>query len=121
WVAALLSVLVVVLLAGVKASQFGAMAKQGKSFAPPPESITSAKVEAQDWPVTRTAVGSLVAIRGVTLSSELAGTVRRIQFENGSFVQQGDVLISLDTSTEEAQLESALADAQLARQTLTRN
>jgi membrane fusion protein, multidrug efflux system len=121
WVAALLSVLLLVLLAGVKASQFGAMAKQGKSFTPPPTSVTSAKVEAQDWPVTRTAVGSLVAMRGVTLSSELAGKVRRIQFENGTFVQHGDVLISLDTSTEEAQLQSALADAQLAQQTLTRN
>jgi membrane fusion protein (multidrug efflux system) len=120
WVGALGLLVVLVALGGVKAAQIGAMVKQGKAFKPPPESVTAATVVAQDWPAERSTVGSLVAIRGVTLSSELSGTVREIQFENGTFVQQGDVLVHLDTSTEEAQLQGALADAKLSKQNLAR-
>jgi membrane fusion protein (multidrug efflux system) len=120
WVGALGLLVVLVALGGVKAAQIGAMVKQGKTFKPPPESVTAATVTAQDWPAERSTVGTLVAIRGVTLSSELSGSVREIQFENGTFVQQGDVLVHLDTSTEEAQLQGALADAKLSKQNLVR-
>src|SRR4051812_8009593 len=107
WAGAAALVVVLLLLGGVKAAQFSAMAKQGKSFKPPPESVTAATVESQRWPAVRSAVGTLIAVRGVTLSSELSGTVRAIGFENGTFVQTGDVLVHLDTSTEEAQLKGA--------------
>jgi membrane fusion protein (multidrug efflux system) len=120
WVGALGLLVLLLALGGVKAAQFTAMAKQGKAFKPPPESVTSATVVAQDWPAERSTVGTLVAVRGVTLSPELVGTVRDIRFENGSFVQQGDVLVHLDTTTEEAQLQGALADAKLSRQNLER-
>jgi len=46
--------------------------------------------------------------------------VREIAFQNGGPVKQGQVLVRLDTSSEQAQLEGALADAELARQTLDR-
>ncbi len=38
-----------------------------------------------------------------------------MKFENGSSVQKGDVLVQLDVSSEQAQLRSAEADAELAR------
>jgi membrane fusion protein (multidrug efflux system) len=120
WVGALGLLVVLLALGGVKASQFNAMAKAGKAFKPPPESVTAATVTAQDWPAERSTVGTLVAVRGVTLSPELPGTVRDIRFENGTFVQQGDVLVHLDTTTEEAQLSGAIADAKLSRQNLER-
>jgi membrane fusion protein, multidrug efflux system len=113
-------VLLVAVLAGIKAGQIGKMVKAGKSFAPPPESVTSAKVEARDWETTRAAIGSLVAFQGVTLGAELAGTVRAISFDSGASVKKGQVLVKLDTSTEEAQLASAKADASLAKLSLER-
>ena len=113
-------VLAVVALAGIKALQIGAMIKAGKSFAVPPESVTSAKVEAVKWRATRPAVATLAAVRAVTVSSELPGTVRDIGFESGSFVRRGDLLVKLDTSVEEAQLKAAEADESLAKETLQR-
>lgn len=105
----------IVALAGVKAAQIGAMIKSGKSFVPPPEAVTSAKVEAVRWQASRAAVGTLVALRAVTVASELPGLVREIGFDSGAFVRRGDVMVKLDTSTEEAQLAAAEADGALAK------
>ena len=58
--------------------QIRAMIGAGKSFVPPPEAVTSAKVEALEWQSGRTAVGTLVAVRAVTVASEVPGLVRRI-------------------------------------------
>jgi membrane fusion protein (multidrug efflux system) len=122
WIVAVGALLgVVLVLVGVKAAQIRAMINAGKSFAPPPESVSSAKVEATQWESSRSAVGTLVAVRAVTVASEVPGLVRRIGFESGAFVRRGDVLVELDASTEEAQLAAARADGELARATLERS
>ncbi len=108
------------LLAGVKGGQIAAMMKAGKSFAPPPESVSSAKVQAAEWQSSRAAIGTLVAVRAVTVGAELPGTVREVDFESGAAVKRGQVLIRLDTSTEQAQLEASEAEATLARINLDR-
>jgi membrane fusion protein (multidrug efflux system) len=121
WIVAVVGLLVVVgLLAGIKAGQIGTMIRAGKAFVPPPESVTSAKVESTEWESARSAVATLVAVRAVTVGSELSGLVRDIQFESGAAVRKGALLVKLDTSTEEAQLESAVAEATLARLNLER-
>lgn len=113
-------ILVIAVLAGVKIGQIGTMIRAGKSFVPPPESVTSAKVEATEWEATRAAIGTLVAVRAVTVGAELSGTVREIGFDSGAFVKKGAIMVKLDTSTEEAQLAAAVADATLAKATLER-
>jgi membrane fusion protein (multidrug efflux system) len=121
WIVTVVSLLGVVgLLGGVKAGQIGAMIAAGKSFSPPPESITSARVETVEWQAQREAVATLVAVRGVTLSAELPGAVRAIEFQSGSTVRRGAVLVRLDTAMEEALLSSARAEATLARLSLDR-
>ena len=114
-------VAVVLILVGIKAAQIRSMINAGKSFAPPPESVTSAKVEASQWESSRSAVGTLVAVRAVTVASEVPGLVRRIGFDSGAVVRRGEVLVELDASTEQAQLTAAKADAELARATLERS
>jgi membrane fusion protein, multidrug efflux system len=113
-------VAVVGALAGVKAGQIFTMVRASESFAPPPEAVASAKVEQARWEATRAAIGSVVAVRGVTIAAELPGRVRDIAFESGASVKRGDVLVRLDTSAEEAQLASAVAEASLARTNLER-
>jgi membrane fusion protein (multidrug efflux system) len=113
-------VLVIALLAVIKFGQFGTMFKASKSFALPPESVTSAKVEASEWQQSRSAVGTLIAVRAVTIASEVTGTVRKLGFDSGALVRRGQMLVELDISTEEAQLAAALADAELARANLER-
>ncbi|WP_242343004.1 efflux RND transporter periplasmic adaptor subunit [Anaeromyxobacter terrae] len=121
WILVIVGLVVVVgVLVGVKAGQIVTMVRASESFAPPPEAVTSAKVEAAQWEGTRAAIGSLVAMRGVILGAELPGTIREISFESGSAVKRGQVLVKLDTSAEEAQLAAAVADASLARVSLKR-
>src|SRR5882672_6750005 len=77
WLFAIAALLgVVVILAGIKAAQIGTMIKAGKSFAMPPESVTSAKVVAEEWQGSSGAVGTLVAVRSVTLSSDLGTMIK---------------------------------------------
>jgi len=116
WVLSILGLIAVVgVLAGIKAGQIGAMIGAGKKFVPPPESVTSARVVGAEWQAARAAIGTLVAVHGVTVGAELPGLVREVAFESGAWVRKGQVLIRLDTSTEEAQLAAAAADAALAR------
>ncbi|MGC4000453.1 MAG: efflux RND transporter periplasmic adaptor subunit [Anaeromyxobacter sp.] len=111
---------VVLFLVGTKALQIGSMIKAGESFVIPPEAVSSSPVTAERWAGTRSAIGSLTAVRGVTLGSEVAGIVKDISFESGSAVHKGAVLVRLDSSAEEAQLDAARADATLAKVNLDR-
>ncbi|ADO68488.1 Secretion protein, family HlyD [Stigmatella aurantiaca DW4/3-1] len=86
----------------------------------PPETVTSAKAEAVEWQASQRAVGTVIAVRGVTLGAEVSGIVRDIGFENGARVKKGQVLVQLDNSSEAAQLKGAEADAELARLTHVR-
>lgn len=116
WIAAIAGLIVVVaVLAGVKVAQISKMMGAGKSFAIPPEAVASAKVQASEWRQVQPAIGTVVAVHGATLGVELNGTVREIAFDSGASVKRGALLVRFDTSTEEAQLAGAEAEAQLAR------
>ena len=115
WIIAIAGVvLVIAILAGIKVTQIRKMMASGKTFKLPPESVTTTKVEKTSWLASREAVGTLVAVRAVTVASELAGQVKQINFDSGADVHKGDLLLKLDTSVEEAQLASAEADLKLA-------
>jgi len=106
--------LVVLVLGGIKASQIGAMIAAGESFVPPAQAVTTAEVRQVSWKPELTAVGSMVAVQGVTVASEVPGTITEIAFKSGQTVEKGDLLVRLDTSIERAQLASAVASAKLA-------
>ena len=107
-------------LAGVKALQIKKLIDSGKSYAEPPESVSSALVREETWQGTLTAIGSVMAVQGVTVSPEIPGIILEISFESGAVVSQGDLLVRLDTSLEEAQLRALQAQEELARLNLTR-
>ena len=104
-----------IVLAGIKAWQIHAMIAFSNTFVPPPETISSAVAHEEKWQDTLTAIGSVDPQNGVTLASEVPGTVAEIAVPDGSIVAKGDLLIKLDTSSEEAQLRSAEAQTELAR------
>jgi membrane fusion protein (multidrug efflux system) len=107
-------------LGGIKALQIDTMIAQGKQYVPPPETVTTAEVQSATWPSVLTAVGSLEAVQGVTVTAELNGKVVHIAFEPGSAVKAGDLLVQQDTTSEKAQLRSAEASLELARLNLER-
>jgi membrane fusion protein (multidrug efflux system) len=115
-----LVVAVLIVLAGVKVLQIRFLISAAKSMVPPPETIASVVVRSEKWPDSLTAVGSVSADQGVTVAPEISGTVSEIDFESGAQVKQGDLLVRLDTSLEQAQLRSAEAQAKLAQLTAER-
>jgi membrane fusion protein (multidrug efflux system) len=109
-------VLVIVgVLAAIEATHIKAMIAFGKAYVPPPETISSAVAHEENWQDTLTAVGSINAAQGVTVAAEVPGTVTEIDFESGAVVAKGDLLLRLDTSSEEAQLNAVKAQVELAR------
>jgi membrane fusion protein (multidrug efflux system) len=107
-------------LAFIKITQFKVMA-QAKSSIMPDEIVTDAEVISEEWEPTLNSVGSLAPYQGVTVTTESSGIVDKITFEPGSEVKQGDLLVKMDTSVLEAQLQAAEARANLARLSATRS
>jgi membrane fusion protein (multidrug efflux system) len=99
----------------VKVRQFQAMAGQFAAMHPPPDAVTTIVAKREKWPATLSAIGTVAAVQGVTVSADLPGIVDRIGFDSGRTVQAGDILVQLDTRQEQAQLAAAEAQLELAR------
>ena len=112
--------LLVAAIIGIKASQIMDLIAAGKTFQIPPISIQVTEAITQSWADQFDAVGTIESVQGVTLANEVAGKVEKIAFESGSMVAAGDVLVILDKASEEAQLRSAMAAAELANLNLSR-
>jgi len=103
---AFLGLLVLVgVLGGIKFLQIKRMTSKGP-YAPPPATVTAATAESATWESRLTAVGSLEAVQGVTVTAEAKGKVIRVAFNPGANVQHGDLLVQQDISSETAQLHS---------------
>jgi len=112
-----LVVVIVGALVTIKFKQISGLIKAGEAgqkAGPPPESIGTAIAKEDTWEGTLTAVGSIAAAKGVTVSNESPGVVTAIHFESGDYVRAGQILVELDTSVERAQLASAEARKELA-------
>jgi membrane fusion protein (multidrug efflux system) len=99
----------------VKFKQIQTAIAQGAAFQPPPEAVTTVVAAQERWPSTLNAIGTMAAVRGVTVSADLAGIVDEILFESGQSVREGQVLVVLDTRQEQAQMAAAEAQRVLAR------
>jgi len=104
----------------VKFRQIQTAIAQASAFQPPPEAVTTIVAEQEQWPSTLHAIGTMVAVHGVTVSADLPGIVEKISFDSGRTVGAGDVLVQLDTSQERAQLAAAEAQRDLANINLER-
>ena len=100
-------------LLDVKVTQFKTMMSSPMQM--PATTVTSAVVKEEDWAPRLSAVGSVSAVQGAVLSTDLAGTVAEVKFESGGEAKKGDVLVKLVASQEEADLELARNDLARAR------
>jgi membrane fusion protein (multidrug efflux system) len=111
-------VALVVLIFGIKVLQIGKM--MSMPMVMPPTTVSSAIAKEEDWAPTLSAIGSVSAVQGAVVSTELGGVVAEIDFQNGGVAKKGDILMRLDSSAEEAQLRTAQADLELARANVER-
>jgi membrane fusion protein (multidrug efflux system) len=86
----------------------------------PIESVNIAVARERPYRPTTTSVGTVLALTSVTLRNELAGTVRQVMLVPGQVVEAGTVLVALDVSVEQAELDAETAQADLAATTLAR-
>lgn len=87
----------------------------------PPVTVATMKVKSEQWRNRTQATGSLRAIRGVDVTTEIAGLITTIPLQPGTEVKKGDLLVKLNTDTEQAQLEALQATEKLAQITLARD
>jgi membrane fusion protein (multidrug efflux system) len=79
-----------------------------------PVTVSSTDVIEQHWTRQISAVGTLAAVNGANLTTEVAGIIDEIHFDSGSEVEAGDPIISLVSTTDEAELASLEAAVRLA-------
>lgn len=114
-------ILLIGLLAGIKGQQFAAMAEMGAAMMPPPEVIATGEVTSEQWEQTLRSVGTLEAVRGVTITADFSGRVEVINFVSGAEVKKGDLLLQQNIEAEQAQLAAAQASLALAKANLSRS
>jgi membrane fusion protein (multidrug efflux system) len=81
--------------------------------ASPPQTVTTLSVDFSDWQPQVQAVGGLRAVRGVDVTTEIAGLVRTVRFRSGEDARAGQVLVELNADTDVAQLRALEAAADL--------
>ena len=82
--------------------------------------VSSAVAFEDTWPLRLNAVGTVRAVKGTDVTTETSGIVDSIQFESGDSVDAGAVLVTLDRSTDLAELQALEAQAVLTAQELAR-
>jgi membrane fusion protein (multidrug efflux system) len=107
-------------LAAWKYTGLAASAAASANQPEPMEVITAAVATEREHRRTTTSIGTVLALRSITLRNEVAGTVSRVQLTPGQIVDAGTVLVAIDASVEEAELEAQRAQAGLAKTTLDR-
>ena len=113
-------VVIILVIGGIKGKQIEFMIDSGESYVQPPETVSVVAVEQQTWPNTLSAVGSLEAWQGLTLTAEVEGRIANIHFDSGQQVKAGDVLIEQEAGNQQAQLRATQARLELAKSNLQR-
>lgn len=88
----------------------GFIAKMGQ----PVPTVATSQAMLETWPPQLRAIGSFRAVKGVEVAPQVGGVIRAIRFESAQDVKQGDLLVEIDDSTEQADLkanEAALLNA----------
>ena len=86
----------------------------------PAAAIQATHVQFSDFQPSHTVLGESVAINQVMLKNERAGKIVYLNLDPSNVVKQGQILVRIDDSEEQAQLKSAKATAILKQQTLSR-
>jgi membrane fusion protein (multidrug efflux system) len=107
-------------LAAWKANSLSAADAASSQQHEPTEAVGAAVAQAREHRQATSAIGTVLALRSVTLRNELAGTVKHVALHPGQVVEPGTVLVALDVSVEQADLRAQEAQLALAKTSLER-
>lgn len=80
----------------------------------PAATVAAIAARSMVWTQYIPALGAINATQEVDVTGEVAGKITQIHFQSGQKVDQGDVLLELDTSVAAAQLKGLIAEQKLA-------
>lgn len=86
-----------------------------------PQTVSAVSAQVQEWNKNIDAVGSFTAIKGIDVSTEVAGIIEDIYFNSGDYLTEGTLLAKLRDEDDLALLASLKADAHLAKITHDRD
>ncbi len=84
----------------------------------PMESVMVAVAKEVEHRQITTSIGTVLALRSITLRNELPGTVREVRLIPEQVVEAGTLLVALDVSVEEADLKAQEAQVVLIKSVL---
>jgi len=76
----------------------------------PPETISAEPARTDSWQPQIAAIGTVTAFQGIDVTPKVGGVVTEVHFESGQDVKAGELLVKLDTGTEEADIRSIEAE-----------
>ena len=91
----------------------GAPASPGGAAAAPAVNVTTFTAQRRDWPVTLSASGTVTPLNTVEIRPQVSSVVTKVHIAEGQFVKAGELLFTLDSRADEANV--AKAQAQLER------
>jgi membrane fusion protein (multidrug efflux system) len=83
--------------------------------------VSTIKAVIEEWQPEISAVGSLRAVRGVDIASEVTGIVQTVNIKSGGNVKTGQTLLQLNADSDIAQLQTLSAARDLAQSVYERN
>lgn len=98
--------------------------QMGKAFAayrPAPIAVTALRAEAGAVPRALEAIGTLEAVRQVTLAAEVGGRITALYLTPGGSVKAGEPLLQLNDGPEQGDLQRLRAQAKLAQINIARS
>ncbi|AUC95837.1 MULTISPECIES: efflux RND transporter periplasmic adaptor subunit [Bradyrhizobium] len=116
----LLLALLVGALVGFNAFRSHMIAQFFANNKPPPSNVTAAEAKSEVIPNLLTAVGDLVAVHQVNVTTDVPGRITQIMFTAGSHVKAGTPLVQLFDAPEQGDLASFKAQAIVGEQQLDR-
>jgi membrane fusion protein (multidrug efflux system) len=76
----------------------------------PPETVSAEPARTDQWQPQISGIGTLTAYQGIDITPQVGGIVKEISFESGQDIAKGQLLVKLDTATEEADMRSIVAE-----------
>lgn len=118
---AIVLALMIILVAAVVGWKVHVIRKAIAASVPMPQTVSTTTAEYSEWQPQIQAVGSLRAIHGVEVTTEVAGLVRNVAFRSGTDARPGQTLVQLNADPDMAQLQALRAEANLAALTYHRD
>ena len=83
--------------------------------------ISATAAKKSSWSPQLNVTGSLRTVKGVNVTTQLAGMIEKIYFQPGAYVREGELLVTLNTKPNVAKLHELEANAKYAKITYFRD